>query len=94
LQEDGNNTVDCIVQFEQLHPLLRWEKNDCATPTTLEESDQSNTFSAANSAREYAHDKLQFFSIYANLPRPSVEHPAAYALSRAPRLSSFFFFSI
>jgi hypothetical protein len=53
----------------------------------LEESEQSNTFGAANIPREYAHDELQFSSIHANLPQPFVEHPAAYALSRASCLS-------
>jgi hypothetical protein len=43
LQEDGNNTIECI---EQLHPLLR-EKYDCPAATPMEESEQSITFDAA-----------------------------------------------
>jgi hypothetical protein len=58
LQEDGNNTVECIEQFEQLYALPKWEKNDCAAPITLEESEQNNIFGAANSLLEYAYDEL------------------------------------
>ena len=43
LQEDGNNSIGCIEQFEQLQPLLKCKKNDCAAPTTSEEGKQSNT---------------------------------------------------
>jgi hypothetical protein len=58
LQEDGNNTIECIEQFEQLQPLPKWEKNDCAAPTTSKESERSNTFSVAIAPCEYDHASL------------------------------------
>lgn len=56
LQEDGNNNIECIGQLEQLHPLLKWEKNDFAAPTTSEESEQK--IDAAITPCEYDHASL------------------------------------
>ena len=58
LQEDGNNSIGCIEQFEQLQPLLKCKKNDCAAPTKSEEGKQSNTLDAEHNACEYVSNTL------------------------------------
>ncbi|CAN6299936.1 unnamed protein product, partial [Urochloa humidicola] len=43
-----HDNIECIEPFEKLHPLLKYEKNDCVAPTTIEDNEKSNGFGAEN----------------------------------------------
>ena len=87
LQEDGNNSIGCIEQFEQLQPLLKCKKNDCAAPTTSEEGKQSNTLDAEHNACEYVSNTLQLPAVDASLLHFLVQLPAECGLSQIEHLS-------